>query len=269
LYNTSEQKLVNTKVSWTERYINPPIQEKFNRYKFSKDSIFYKNDYYRELLTSDDDTGNNFQGINRFFREENNRIFEFYLSADMLLYDFNLKVLDSIKIPGSTSTFAKMVVVEEMDSTILLNGEKRRTFALDCPGFGEVTPIWIEGISSTLGFLSVYDCDFPVNTTLLCFYKNNSLLYMNPEVNECLPSSLIKVQQQPFVLKPNPALDKIEIQGIIQFDRINIFSSSGLKISKNTNENILDISKLAFGIYIIELESNGKSLGKQKFIKMQ
>ncbi len=269
LFNTVAPKLVNSEVSWTESDDNLHPQGEIKRYKFAKDSVFFINDYYRELLSSDDETGNNFKGLNRYFKEVNNRIYEYKNESDVLLYDFNLNLFDTIKIPGGTTSFEYMKVIEVMDSTILLNGEKRRTFALACPGFGEVIPVWIEGIGSTLGFLSVYDCVFPVNTTLQCFYKNDSLIYMNPDVNACLESSIQQLQSQTFVVSPNPTNDQIEIQGTIQFDKINIISPSGMKISKNTHESVIDISNLPVGIYILELVSQGKSLGKHKFIKNQ
>ncbi len=261
-------KLVNDKVSWTESNTINGIKES-SRYKFSKDSILFGSQYYRELMTSDKETGNAYIGLNRYFREEDYKIFEYYQTREYLMYDFDINLNDTFNviIPSNQITYPITANII-LDSTVLLNDEHRRTIGMYCRGIDPTLTTWIDGIGSTSGFLSVYNsCAFEINTFLQCFYINDTLVYTNPESSGCWTTSTKDGIMPNISIIPNPSSEKIEIKGNILFDQINIYTSSGVKIIRNISDRILDISDLPSGHYILEVENKGKSLAKQKFVK--
>jgi hypothetical protein len=220
--NTSAPKLVNDKVRWTENNTLNGITES-KRYKFSNDSILYSPHYYRELISSDEETGNSYVGLTRYFREENNRIYEYFAPGEKIIYDFNLNLSDSFTVPTINSNpIFNITVSQVQDSVILLNGDKRKAFEMNCFGIEQVYTNWIEGIGSKEGFLTVYEsCFFDINRSLQCFYINDILVYMNPESSGCWTTATNQIEVPKFLIIPNPSSDKIEIKGDIHFDKIN------------------------------------------------
>lgn len=268
----SEPKLVNDKVSWTEKEVSAfDGSISSHKYKFSEDSIFFSTLYYKELLSSTEQFGSNYTGLNRYFREENNRIYEYNQNQEILMYDFNLNLNDTFNVENPLSQITFPITVNIiLDSTLLLNDEHRRTIAMYCKGIEPTLTTWIDGIGSTSGFLSVYNsCAFDINTTLNCFYINDTLAYINPESKGCWTTATSNVKTVSFSIIPNPSKDKIEIKGEVDFDKINIYSITGIKMKNFQKEKIIDVSELRKGLYIIELERKGHSLGKQKFVKSE
>lgn len=270
--NSISPKLVNDKVSWVETEYSG-----FNgsivslRYKFSNDSFQYEQHYYRELLTSDEEFGNNFVGLKRYFREDNNKIFEYINNEELLMYDFNLALLDTINIKNLNSGISIPLYASQVkDSITLENGEKRKSLEINCKGFEQIFTKWIEGIGSTNGFLSVYEsCSFDINVFLTCFYINDNLVYRNPDFNNCWTTSTEEINMRKFAIVPNPSRDKISIIGDIEFDNVNVYTAVGTKMNVQKNGSTIDVSNLIDGLYIIELERKGQSIGKQKFVKIE
>lgn len=265
-------KLVSDKVSWTETEYSAFDGSIVSlRFKFSIDSFQYGQHYYRELLTSNEEFGNNFVGLNRYFREDNNKIYERILNEEFLMYDFNLSLQDTITIKNPDSgNNIPLYVSEVSDSTTLLNGDKRKELTMNCKGFEQIYSKWIEGMGSINGFLSVYQsCSFDINVFLTCFYVNDELVYKNPDFNNCWTTATEEVYAPKFSIVPNPSRDIIEIAGDIDFDKVNLYTASGIKMHVQKSGNTIDVSNLIEGLYIIEIESKGQSVGKQKFVKCE
>jgi hypothetical protein len=272
LYATSPNKLVTPNVRWTEKHrFFDPNREVYKHFKFSKDSVFYSTHYYRELLTSNDDPGSNFMGTQRYFREENNRIFEYTPLGETTVFDYNLGIGDIFKHPYSlTNADWPLRVYQTSDSILLLNGEKRKVMTLLGAGFEPTPTEWVEGLGSTNGFLVGYESSFNVGRlSLECFYINDTLVYKNPQSNTCqIIISTKEIDKPQFSIFPNPSKNEISIQAEIEFDQAIFYSIEGKSIKKLVHSNQIQIDELPTGYYILELKSKGKSLGKRKFVKI-
>lgn len=93
--------IINANVT---RYIvikNPFFpNQRMEQWKFNFLATVKGGKAYYELLVSDQKDGSNFKGSGRFFREEDNRFYQYIsdTSGERLLYDMNLNKCDSIKI---------------------------------------------------------------------------------------------------------------------------------------------------------------------------
>ena len=130
-------------------------------------------------------------------REEGQRVFYRRYTADgyedeVLLYDFNLTVGDTVTVNWGNTT---LLVMEE--SEVEVDGTMRRQLGLGNPNdgvspFSEVDEYWIEGVGSTHGFLNS-GCEpwswFGSFVHLLCYYENGNLIWDNEEFDECVMNS--------------------------------------------------------------------------------
>ncbi len=271
LYNTSNHNLVNSNVYWTEKendFLSGEIKNK--RYQFSNDSTYLGTNQYRELLISNQEFGDEYVGLSRFFREENNRIFEYNNNEEILMYDFNINAKDTFTLFNpDLGVLFPLFVNQILDPISLLNGEKRRLIELNCTENKPRLSNWIEGIGSTLGFLSVYNtCAFDINNNLQCFYRNDTLLYMNSASNTCWLVSTEESFHHTIRLLPNPSKDEIQITSDHTFDTVIIFNNIGQNIFECSYCNNLNVTDLKSGVYFIEILNKNISLGRRKFVKI-
>lgn len=271
LYNQSPNKLVTPKVMWTEKYFNDFDDSIISRkFKFSEDSTFLDTHYYRELLSGNVESGNDFEGLSRYFREENNKIYEYKNTNEVLMYDFDLNKQDTFNIENPDfGTSTTIHISEVTDTFFLLNGDKRKSLEIKCNEFENSFSNWIEGIGSSNGFLSVYrSCFLDLNSTLQCFYLNDTLVYINPMSNECWTTSTTDLSVVGFKIIPNPGETEINIIGDVKFDEVIFNSISGTNAFIISSDKTLDITNLRCGVYIIKLMEKGKIVGYQKFVKI-
>jgi hypothetical protein len=271
-YNTSNPKLVTPEVYWTESDLDITNGNISNtRYKFSVDTIILGTNRYHELLYSQEKSGSTFENTNRFFREENNRIYEFQSNEDILMYNFNLNKNDTFLVHNLQVQNPYPIITNQiLDSITLLNDERRKVLEMNCKGIEPELSTWIEGIGSTKGFLSVFNsCAFDVNTSLQCFYRNDTLLYMNPESSNCWTVAAKDISLSSLIIVPNPTHGIFEIIGDIEFDNLTLFNSIGQKVFKTSYTKSLNISNLPTGQYFIEISHKGYVLARQKVIKIE
>lgn len=205
-------------------------------------------------------------------RETNN---EWYIipsqdSIEHLLYDFNV-------IQGDTVTTYNMsegdvdLIVFKIDS-ILLNDKFYKRIELgvyDFTGGQDWIEYWIEGIGSTNGFYMPAFHVFDIGFDLLCFYRNDSLIYNNSPDGTC---GYIKVGienkslDSEIKISPNPVTNFLNIESKKDLV-IRIYSLNGKKILSTDNKRI-DIFNLKCGIYQVKIfDKNNKLLKTQKILK--
>ena len=121
------------------------------------------------------------------------------MEEEVLLYDFNLTVGDTVTVNFGNTT---LLVLEE--SEVEVDGVMRRQLGLGNPDngvspFSEVDEYWIEGVGSTHGFLNS-GCEpwswFGAFVHLLCYYENDNLIWDNEEFDECVMNS----DEEPFAV---------------------------------------------------------------------
>lgn len=91
-------------------------------------------------------------------------------------------------------------------------------------------------------------------------------------INDCAFTGVDDVSaDNDFVLFPNPASVSLTIKhSLVSNSFYKIFSITGQEIQSGTvtmSENQIGVSKLADGIYFLQLFEGSKALGRQKFIK--
>lgn len=97
-------------------------------------------------------------------------------NIEHLLYDFNLKVGDTVK--SILLTKLKTPLIVSKVETIEINGIKRiQISAVLKGGKSERTIKFIEGIGTTNGFLVLVDLSQNEAITLKCVHKNKTLIY--------------------------------------------------------------------------------------------
>lgn len=199
-------------------------------------------------------------------REESNKVY--YLpgngNPEGLLYDFNLKTGDTTHIISAWMWEAREFICTAVDS-IKINGIYQNRWKFDFP-FSE----WIEGIGSTDGPLNCGASTFVSDLyfTLLCFHRNDSLLYMAPGGSDCYLTNVglneLSETKEQVTLSPNPARTQTRLcaENPEKFvsSQINIISPSGKTISRigwNGETRSIDLSALPKGVYLVQIQGSG------------
>jgi hypothetical protein len=195
-------------------------------------------------------------------------------TSDCLLYDFNLQIGDSIKIP-STYWFYGYLYVNNIDSTEI-EGNYRKYWVLNSNLHPWENSYWIEGIGSLNGlFWPHYDREFSI-CNLECMTQDSVQLYVWDGVTYCPYyansirknnlRSKVKVYPNPILNYLNVDLSDYEIRNAkyIIFDFVGKVIISKRKFL-NANPQ-LDLTSLLDGIYIIQIEIENQFYN-YKFIK--
>ncbi len=194
-------------------------------------------------------------------------------SKDIVIYDFSLKVGDTINVPFSQGGFVRFKVESR---TSLGSGD---TFNLIVDSAStNIYPInftWIEGIGCTSSFVypfEGYNVD-GYTSDLLCSYRNGIRTYSNPNGHPCM--FFLGVEQSEknegqINIYPNPSNGKYSISfseifsgDVLIYDMIGNLKYSG----KASNSIKLDLDlPVPSGIYLLKL-NNGRDIYTQKLIK--
>ncbi|MBK7031458.1 MAG: T9SS type A sorting domain-containing protein [Bacteroidales bacterium] len=202
-------------------------------------------------------------------RQENKKIFVYFPVSDILLYDFNLKIGDSLQSTYNVSR--KDIVVSSIDS-ISVGNSYRSVFSLKI-GEDSVGTL-IEGIGFNTGFLE----DFPELSgisRLLCFNLNDTTYYPNYGANCNLSLGLPMIfSLDKLKIFPNPVKDYLTIEYDINksIQQIDIYDLCGNNIQHEfeSSENglILDFSSKKNGVYFIKLTFKNETPKICKVVKI-
>ena len=158
---------------------------RMERWKFNFLATVKENaEAYYELLESEKEDGNDFIGSGRFFREEDNRVYQ-YISAsagERLLYDMNLKAGDSIRMDYADGP--RLLVVTREDSIQIDDQKYRKRLTLQCVRDGELEfgdpAEWIEGIGRLYEpFIDFSHCSLwdVARPEVVCMYDGVAEIY--------------------------------------------------------------------------------------------
>lgn len=234
-------------------------------YKFSTDNIVINNRSYLELLENDYSNNLGWVSTSLFFRESNNKVWRVENGEEYIYYNFSLEKGDTF----ITNNNEKLLVLLTYNK-VMENGELLKAIRLLDLGTMGVTT-WYEGIGDSHGLLenntgAYIDFDWD----LLCFLKDQSIVYKNNLVKECLITGTGDIDKQDFKFYPNPANNYLEFDFSNSYlpNYIKIFDLAGkLLIENYFLNNKIDISSLKPGMYIINLSDiSGKNINL-KFIK--
>ncbi len=236
---------------------------------------------YKKVFYSSDSLNTSWQLIPQFIREEPNtkKVFlKEFNQEEVLMYDFNLEVGDTFNIEDLWGNYDCQIVVFQIDSVSLLNGEKRKRLHLhDMYHPDSYIDRWIEGIGSMYGvntdpFRAYCSTDYPYY--LLCHYNNEELL-LQAHPTSCFITPIQEISKSdPIKVFPNPSQGKLRIEigeNNHLIKELKIFSSLGDLIIQDNSDfagnKEIDISHLPKGIYFLIISISSEQIYSQKIIK--
>ena len=240
-----QYKKVFTKGSWYNQYFGmgpPPIGNLCNNFSLNNQPLalaFFirsngKKMYYRNTGSS---------------------------SSDTLLYNFNLKVGDTL--PATFNNYSLNIIkVTAIDSINTFNGWMKR-FQLNG---NTVSSHLIEGMGHYQGLIEpIYPNVMSCGWTLQCYSQNNTAYYPSSGPS-CLLSTGIKESAKLLspIIYPNPSDGKYQIR-LPEFStnsKIEIYNSIGQLVRSFVPQSEtleIDIQKEKAGVYFLKYISNGET----------
>ncbi|MDD4673936.1 MAG: T9SS type A sorting domain-containing protein [Bacteroidales bacterium] len=182
---------------------------------------------------------------------------------EILLYDFNVKVGDTLNCNGELLANFYCLIVESID-TISIGNKLRKQISFE----GSYAK-WIEGIGSVQGLLFAGERIATKGQAfgeLICFKFNDEILYFNESYDECMPVGISEnIILSNTLIYPNPTSDviNIEVPENILSPRIYMFDVYGriVRIDSNSKRNyVIDLKGLPKGIYILKIQGYNANL---------
>lgn len=205
-----------------------------------------------------------------FLREYNKRVYyRDTLGNEGKIYDFNLNLNDTIFVRNVRfipyAGDSTKVVVTGIDSILLVDKYYKRFFlkSFNISDSFWIDDIWIEGIGSTMGLDNANYNLIGMAYTLLCFTRNDTLIYHNTNYTGCfyIPSDIDDNNSNKSIqIFPNPTKDSFVVELISNNNKIKaveVYDILGKKMK--SIENILnkkiEVHKLNFntGLYICKV----------------
>jgi len=181
--------LVDTNKLWSVAHQYFPGWTTYSDFtKFQGEETIQGN-IYKKVWTTTDTTLANWNSYGYVREDTNKRVYFRYWAGgpDDLRYDFGANSGDTIYL--FSDPMGNFLVVDSIDTCILLSGETRKRINLSCHGpernsIGNDT--WIEGIGSLYGITQSGTCllvgDMP---QLICFTENDTLKFQNDNFENC------------------------------------------------------------------------------------
>lgn len=249
-----------------------------------------KYDDYSNLPYSDQEALDNDRMT--FLRQSNDTIFRRVGEADYIFFVNGLNVGDTFttyrSIFGTTNLFwctpELQLEVSEV-TTFSIEGQEYRRVTMEDVNFYEllgmdpVEPVlyhYIEDIGLANNFPYFHylaysyggECDISTDGPdgeFLFGYQNDD---QNLELFDCVPSGVSDYEAIHFSISPNPANSFVHIGGLDDNSiRFEVFDIAGKRVDVgHLNTNLIDVSKLLPGLYLLVLISNNGEKGLQKFV---
>ena len=215
---------------------------------------------------------------NIYLREDisERKVYKLVNGVEVLLYDFNFEVSDTISQYGNT------FVVTAVDYIPVVGGTRKRitlrSIELYCESTS-LTLIWIEGVGSNRHpfypeFNMYHICSasggYFVNTK--CSFQNGEHIYGNPNCSSLLNTNTPNEIATKIDFSPNPFTTELTIQSEKGFQDVTLklYNSVGqlVRESKNLNGEKIVVARenLKSGLYFAELQENGKIVKTTKII---
>ncbi|HEY9124246.1 MAG TPA: T9SS type A sorting domain-containing protein [Bacteroidales bacterium] len=237
--------------------MNPPNYGQTYAYKI-KDSILLNDQKYWFKVFESSDSSYSEWKLNGYIREENKIVlYSNQLWGIDTLYNFNKTVGDTIEFNHCN------IKVSGISSEIIAGKNRKSYDIINTHNTFDVK--YYEGIGSNEGILApYYFCATGACRSLVCFYKNNELLYLNPAFTTCYLHSqlnnIVSTKEISFCIYPNPSTGIISISlnnnsSSSNFDFV-IYNSLGTIVAKqsiNTAKTLINLSYLAKGVYYYRL----------------
>jgi len=199
------------------------------------------------------------------------------MNNDTLLYDFALQLEDTLK--GFLGN-CYLWTVQSIDSVVVGSSFRRRINFYD---FGDCNDLSIiEGIGSTMGLIGCMTPAFEGGSGLRCFSVDGEVLYnapapCGPDILPCDLQLAVEPagtghQHVPVRIAPNPAVEQVEVDfdPVLLPVEVSITDMTGKTLIHQLifkAHTPIDISSLAKGLYVMQVEREGSSISYGKIIK--
>lgn len=207
---------------------------------------------------------NEFDSLNALpvamMREEKSKVYMRYFEENQehLLYDFNIKIYDTVEL-GSINPMLDLAFRVDTIDYVKVGDESKKRFHLS-PIIDMATTkrqFWIEDIGSSLGLLELATTQYLDHTTeLLCFKKDDELLWQNT-LGRCFISNKPPEAKMLITSKDDKAFASFTLKEELLTSnfKIVIYDMDGDKVAERKIKNKKDLSfkKLKQGEYIIQL----------------
>ena len=191
-------------------------------------------------------------------------------STDTLIYDFNLSL-------GDTVPHLQFVAYVDSIDTISIGGFQLRKFYYVPDSSYSIWPnenYFIEGLGSNNGLI-FFNPDFMsvsggVGTELICFQLDSIYYPTNPVCDIFTSVNNEYNFRKNISVFPNPSGNNFHVVGpdISEDYSLMIYDHLGRKIISKNFIGELEISDLPFaGLFLVEVYSNGRIIGKSKLVK--
>ena len=234
---------------------------------------------YMNVYQKDTSTTNEYELIGYMREEDNGKVYFYDNDKEYLLYDFGMKVGDSIKIYWQQcyecETYIRLDSITEEE----IGGAIRKCYHTSSNEFGfwGAPVVWVEGIGSLDGLFYPESMTAPGGyiTTLLCYKEKGELVYMNEEFDDCIIGNTLseeEVMTGTSISKvyPNPGENILNIRTALPEGRIEVYDILGKVIYKqDITEEVTKIPTegWAKGMYLWRVYSEGKEAESGKWVK--
>lgn len=241
-------------------------------YKIEGDTVINNMTYYR--LQGSIDSLRTWQVFN-FIREDSaQNVFTWNeFEGEKLLYSFNAQngtVFDRINY---------IITIKAVDAVFIGNSNRKRvTVEISDSTNGSAltyTEYWIEGIGSVLNPLRFSPAG-GVNSYLMCYYENNTLVWQNPDYNNCFynngltSNTSVAHNIQNITISPNPVTNKLSLEiNNLANASLEIYTAIGQKLfaQKVLSKELIDFSEYCNGLYFLKVFSENKLIYSEKIVK--
>lgn len=214
-------------------------------------------------------------------REEDSKYYFVFPNetSEVLYYDFNMEVGDTIQYPQSTIGQPIALKVVGKDSLLIGSNYRKKLYLTNLDtittGFWP-NQVWIEGIGSLYGLRHAHSYVVCSSNATSCFHQNDSLVYLNPDFQACYRWTLVGLEEnqiQPLKAFPNPANEQISFELLsdeLLQSPFEITDMQGKKyFSSTVNSSNFSISTSLFpsGVYFYKILHSSGKVYCGKFVK--
>jgi len=260
----------------------------YHYFALKDNDTIIKGNHYQKLYLSNDTifTEDKFCGG---LREENKKVYYYSVAplnctnrpvpvdTEIILYDFNLKLGDTITRDEFRIRIPGILIVLKIDS-MLVGDQYRKVY-----NFGDTLgnllsgAQWVDGIGGLSGLLADigYSFNNDLGSDLICFIHEDEVLFHNymPECynsNNPIAVQLLKNESQIKII-PNPAFSSVQIEfENLDYKSLIISDQSGKKLKEYNlrGKSFLVINKeeLSNGLYLISVYDNAGNLQTLKLL---
>lgn len=223
---------------------------------------------YKKIVQSNDSTMNFINNSTYYSAvREDSKKWYFIRQGDVqeyLLYDYNLDLNDTIHISNPYIGSEIDFTISQIDSIELLGVFHKRFKIVGLEQAFGWSEYWIEGIGSTSGLFYSGTQTIDFGYYLVCFHKDEDLIYMNSNESSCYIKDLGLTKNTDKIKSievfPNPATDQLTIQNEDFTNQeliFKVYSLLGEVILLNEiiegKIKQIDISNLDSGLYFYEV----------------